>query len=185
LFLDAADRLFGESGDDLISGDRGNDLLDGGANNDNLNGEDGSDILIGGAGNDQINGGFGDLGSVDVASYATATAAVTVSLEKQFLNQNTFGAGVDYLRCVEGLIGSNFADTLIGDSGRNTVALIQVQADPNPVGAGLPDLAPSPWLLDRQAWSTLIDGTLLLLISYITNCGDDNRLQFCDLCSSA
>jgi Ca2+-binding RTX toxin-like protein len=121
LFVDAADRLFGESGDDLISGDRGNDLLDGGANNDNLNGEDGSDILIGGAGNDQINGGFGDLGSVDVASYATATAAVTVSLEKQFLNQNTFGAGVDCLRYVEGLIGSNFADTLLGDNGRNTI----------------------------------------------------------------
>ncbi|MFM7464249.1 MAG: bluetail domain-containing putative surface protein [Cyanobium sp.] len=121
LFIDEADRLYGESGDDLIKGDRGNDLLDGGDNNDNLDGEGGSDTLHGGAGNDQINGGFGDFGSVDFASYEQAGRAVTVSLLKQFLNQNTFGAGVDYLRNIEGLIGSSFADTLIGDNAKNTI----------------------------------------------------------------
>jgi hypothetical protein len=35
-----------------------------------------------------------------------------------------------------------------------------------------------PRPLDRQGWSTLVAGALLLLISFITNYGDDNLLQF-------
>jgi hypothetical protein len=46
-------------------------------------------------------------------------------------------------------------------------------------------LAPSelqpPRLLDRQGWSTLLAGALLLLISFTTNDGDDNLLQFASL----
>jgi ABC-type uncharacterized transport system YnjBCD ATPase subunit len=34
-----------------------------------------------------------------------------------------------------------------------------------------------PFLLDRQGWSTLVAGSLLLLISFTTNYGDDNRFQ--------
>jgi hypothetical protein len=34
---------------------------------------------------------------------------------------------------------------------------------------GLSDPAPFPWLPDRQGWSTLIAGALLLLISFTTN----------------
>ena len=40
-----------------------------------------------------------------------------------------------------------------------------------------PAVVPQPWLLDRQGWSTLLAGALLLLISYITNYGDDNLFQ--------
>ena len=43
---------------------------------------------------------------------------------------------------------------------------------------GLPDPVPRPWLLDRQGWSTLVAGALLLLISFTTNYGDDNLLLF-------
>jgi hypothetical protein len=42
---------------------------------------------------------------------------------------------------------------------------------------GLPgqlDSAPPPRLLDRQGWSTLAAGALLLLISFTTNYGNDN-----------
>jgi hypothetical protein len=37
--------------------------------------------------------------------------------------------------------------------------------------------APPPRLLDRQGWSALLAGALLLLISFTTNYGDDNLLQ--------
>ena len=44
--------------------------------------------------------------------------------------------------------------------------------------SGPPGLAPQPRLLDRQGWSTLVAGALLLLISFTANNGDDNLLQF-------
>ena len=43
---------------------------------------------------------------------------------------------------------------------------------------GQPDSVPPPRLLDRQGWSTLAAGALLLLISFTTNYGDDNPSQF-------
>jgi hypothetical protein len=36
-------------------------------------------------------------------------------------------------------------------------------------------------LLDLQGWSTLFAGSLLLLISFTTNFGDDNVFQFRNL----
>jgi hypothetical protein len=42
----------------------------------------------------------------------------------------------------------------------------------------------SPWLLDRQGWSTLLAGALLLLISFLANYGDDHLLQFGSLPAS-
>jgi hypothetical protein len=49
------------------------------------------------------------------------------------------------------------------------------------VGPSAPSDLPLPRLLDRQGWSTLLAGALLLLISFITNYGDDNLLQFANL----
>jgi hypothetical protein len=46
---------------------------------------------------------------------------------------------------------------------------------------GLPAPLPRPRLLDRHGWSTLIAGSLLLLISFTTNYGDDNLFQFGNL----
>lgn len=43
---------------------------------------------------------------------------------------------------------------------------------------GLPAPVPRPRLLDRQGWSTLVAGSLLLLISFTTNYGDDNLFEF-------
>jgi len=74
-----------------------------------MNGAGGDDVLSGGSGNDQINGGTG----VDTASYASASAAVTVDLSVTG-TQNTKGAGSDTLTAIERLIGSAFADTLSG-----------------------------------------------------------------------
>jgi hypothetical protein len=42
---------------------------------------------------------------------------------------------------------------------------------------GQSDSAPPPRLLDRQGWSTLLAGALLLPISLTTNCSNDNLFQ--------
>ena len=77
-------------------------------------------MLTGGAGNDTLAGGLNGAGG-DTASYATATAGVTVSLLLQGGTQNTVGAGVDTLTGIENLIGSAFNDTLTGDAGNNVL----------------------------------------------------------------
>ncbi|MGC4095937.1 MAG: calcium-binding protein [Nitrospira sp.] len=101
--------LNGSNFNDTLTGTSGNNVLKGRAGNDTLNGGAGNDKLEGEAGNDTLNGGTG----FDTASYAAATAGVTVDL---FLpdgfSQNTGGAGIDTLVSMENLIGSNFNDNL-------------------------------------------------------------------------
>jgi fibronectin-binding autotransporter adhesin len=54
------DRLFGGGGNDALTGGLGNDLLVGGAGTDRLSGGLGANVLIGGAGADKLTGGTGD-----------------------------------------------------------------------------------------------------------------------------
>jgi VCBS repeat-containing protein len=53
------DLIFGQNGDDRLSGGGGNDLLCGANGNDTLSGGDGADSLRGGSGNDRLTGGPG------------------------------------------------------------------------------------------------------------------------------
>lgn len=92
------------------------DAVGSGAGNDHLDGGAGDDYLDGGAGNDYLDGGLG----VDTASYASASAAVRVSLGESG-QQNTRGAGLDRLSGVENLVGSDFDDRLTGNRGANTL----------------------------------------------------------------
>jgi Ca2+-binding RTX toxin-like protein len=101
------DTIVGTWTDDTISGLAGNDKLTGGAGNDTLDG---------GAGNDTLTGSEGS----DTASYASATAAVTVSLAITKA-QNTKGAGTDTLSTIENLTGSSFNDVLTGSSAANVI----------------------------------------------------------------
>ena len=50
-----------------------------------------------------------------------------------------------------------------------------------PQNRSAPAVLPPPRLLDRQGWSTLLAGALLLLISFTTNYGDDNLLNLASL----
>ena len=88
----------------------------GSAYNDTLTGGAGAESFIGGLGGDKINGG----GGTDTASYATAKAAVTVSLALATA-QNTGGGGQDTLNGVENLTGSAFGDTLTGSAASNVL----------------------------------------------------------------
>ena len=111
-----ADVLLGGNGNDTLNGGDGNDVLIGGGGNNSLYGGNGNDLLIGGPGNDLLDGGAG----IDTASYASATAGVTVNLSLAG-QQNTVGAGLDTLVSIENLIGSDYNDTLTGDSNANVL----------------------------------------------------------------
>ncbi|HWA91727.1 MAG TPA: VCBS domain-containing protein [Rhizomicrobium sp.] len=100
----------------LLVGNSGANHLNGMAGDDMIRGGSGADTIDGGAGDDNLDGGVGQ----DTASYASATAGVTVSLANTGF-QNTVGAGWDKLTGFENLTGSGFADTLTGDSSKNTI----------------------------------------------------------------
>jgi Ca2+-binding RTX toxin-like protein len=91
-------------------------VITGNSGANTLNGGDGDDTLEGGSGTDVLTGGAG----VDTASYASATAAVTVSLALGTA-QNTGGAGTDTLTTIENLLGSGFADSLTGSATSNRI----------------------------------------------------------------
>jgi len=113
---DFGDSLRGDAGANRIYGYNGSDYLYGGDGNDYLWGGLGDDWLTGQGGNDTLDGSLG----VDWASYAGATAGVTVSLA--ILGpQNTVGAGIDTLIGIQNLSGSDLNDVLTGNGFDNTI----------------------------------------------------------------
>ena len=95
---------------------KGNDFsqtIVGGPGNNQLDGQGGSDVLEGGLGADRLIGGTG----VDTATYARATAGVTVSFANPAINSGE--AAGDTFDSVERLIGSAFSDRLNGANGVN------------------------------------------------------------------
>ena len=91
------------------------EIILGGSGSDQLTGNAGFNALDGGPGNDTLDGGAGS----DIATYASATSGVIVSLLRQGSAQNTQGAGTDTLTNFENLSGGAFNDTLGGDLGAN------------------------------------------------------------------
>jgi VCBS repeat-containing protein len=110
------DILVAGAGNNIINAGDGNDVLTAGSGNNELHGGAGNDLLFSGPGNDLLDGGTG----IDTASYAHATAGVTVDLSL-LTAQNTLGAGTDTLTGIENLTGSNFNDTLTGDNNNNII----------------------------------------------------------------
>lgn len=115
------DTLFGLGGDDFLAGGSGNDTLSGGDGFDTLSGGEGDDVLSGGGNNadSTLNGDelIGNGGS-DTASYAGAASGVAVDL----VNGGSLGeAGGDTYVSIENVLGSDFADVIIGDAGANVL----------------------------------------------------------------
>ncbi|MEK1933713.1 MAG: calcium-binding protein, partial [Pararhizobium sp.] len=103
------------AGADTVNGTRNNDVLLGLAGNDVLNGKDGDDGLVGGAGADKLIGGSGN----DLAVYVFATAGVLADLADASVNLGD--AKGDTFSSIEGIIGSDYADFLYGDTAANVL----------------------------------------------------------------
>ncbi len=128
LYFDGGIR--GTDQSDVLSGSADNDQIMGMAGNDKLTSLDGDDTLNGGEGNDKLDGGRG----IDVADYADALAGVYVNLAKSKA-QSTFAddlaaIGIDSLKNIENVVGSDFDDKLFGskfgnqldgDNGNDTI----------------------------------------------------------------
>jgi serralysin len=109
---DESNRLFGTDGSDMLVGLGGNDYLYGGH---------GEDLLIGGAGPDTL---FGDTAythgaEFDMAAYWDSPAGVVVDLSTGRGYGGT--AEGDWLVDIEGLFGSEYADTLTGNALANVL----------------------------------------------------------------
>jgi Ca2+-binding RTX toxin-like protein len=143
----------GTSADDNLTGTDETNVIDGRGGNDILNGLGGSDLLQGDAqvdenpGNDIVNGGAGDdflqpspgndtldggPGRLDMIDFTPMLAGVTANLATRKL----VGRGIGNMKVknVEGLFGSAFNDTLIGDNGPNF--LLGNEGTDRLVGAG-------------------------------------------------
>jgi len=119
-FFKFADNVY--SAVDLVSGVTSptpvvtNQTLTGTSGVDTLIGAAGADTLIGLAGADRLDGGEG----MDTASYATATAGLTVNMLTP--SKSTRDAYGDIFISIENLIGSNYNDTLCGDNLANVIS---------------------------------------------------------------
>jgi Ca2+-binding RTX toxin-like protein len=109
-----SDSLVGDSGPNTIYGVDGSDAVDGAAGDDRLDGGDGNDIVFGSTGDDLFNGGRG----IDNLNFAMSTGGVHADLSAGRVT----GEGSDRVAGVEDLGGTEFADVLTGNAGRNTIA---------------------------------------------------------------
>lgn len=94
-----------------ITGGSGTDTL---WSIENITGSTFDDVFFASAGNNVLDGGNG----TDTVSYARSGNLVMVSLAISKL-QNTGGSGMDTLLKIENMIGSDYNDTLTGNTGAN------------------------------------------------------------------
>ncbi|MFM8750271.1 beta strand repeat-containing protein, partial [Rhabdaerophilum sp.] len=129
-----------------------------------LTGGAGNDILTGGAGADTLNGGNG----TDIASYTTAGAGVTINLQTGI---HTGDAAGDVFNSIEGINGSYYADTLIGDASAN-ILRGDVGQDVLSGGVGGDTLDGGAGLYDTASYSTSAAAVSINLATGVYSGGD-------------
>jgi Ca2+-binding RTX toxin-like protein len=130
--LGGRDLINGRGGDDLICAGRGIDAIVGRGGTDSIDGGQGADSISGGTGADLIRTGKGFLNFVsgdggndsirggpglDIVDYFTARRPIRADLAAG----TATGHGNDLFHRVDGISGSDFGDTLNGDSGPNVL----------------------------------------------------------------
>lgn len=131
--------ILGMAGDDTLTGGNGNDYLEGGAGSDVLDGGLGNDTLAGGAGNDlyvfsrigsEILGvkllveGVGEANDdLDMLVFMGFNAGVSVRLDTTApqVVHSSLVMMLNDATSFEGLVGSQFNDTLVGNSRSNVI----------------------------------------------------------------
>ncbi|MEO1795248.1 MAG: calcium-binding protein, partial [Pseudomonadota bacterium] len=112
------DTLIGGLDAVTLNGGGGQDFLEGSTLNDSLLGGSGNDTMIGGTGADTLIGGAG----VDEADYSGSDAAISINLSAGATGDASGGhAEGDDLIDVENIVGSDFADLLIGNTDANVL----------------------------------------------------------------
>jgi len=114
---DGNDEIYGGDGYDQLKGEAGDDVIDGGAGPNDLYGDAGDDILVGGEGADTLYGGTGQ----DNVDYSNSAAGVNINLTTGVISggdadNDTIAEGV------EGVIGSDFDDVMVGFDHQGTTA---------------------------------------------------------------
>ena len=111
--------VFGTNFADTLTGSGLNDILRGGGGNDSIFGGNGFDVIRGGEGNDTIDGGGGG-DNISFSDSTTAGVGINFTLVRGSLDTvvdlTSIGLGTDTYRNIEGVIGTNFTDTLTGSS---------------------------------------------------------------------
>ena len=156
---DGNDYIFGGEGPDELHGGNGDDIVDGGSGTDKLLGENGDDILMGGIGGGVTQGDSDELigdeqgvdDGFDIANYSNSGIRLDVAAD--LTQQNLIAApGTahgfqpfnDLYSGLNGLVGSKFDDTLIGDDAVDAV-------DP----VALTPISFSNWLVGGSGSDTL------------------------------
>ncbi|MCB5190649.1 calcium-binding protein [Methylobacillus arboreus] len=112
-------------GDNIVYGGAGNDLITSGNGNNELYGGAGNDTLQGGSGTNKFFGGTGK----DTVTYENAGSGVVVNLLDNQVNNITNilnitqsgNAAGDQFDGIENLVGSQYADHLIGNGNANHI----------------------------------------------------------------
>lgn len=173
--------LVGSAFDDNLQGDASGNILFGQAGNDTLSGGEGNDLLIGGAGADVLDGGAG----YDQVLYTTATQGIIANLSAP--SSNTGDAAGDTYIGIEGLVGSQFGDLLIGGASStlsgfggddNLVGgslgdyLFGDDGNDNLYGGGSGDYLSGGAGFDAARYDTATSGVTAVLINSVFNTGD-------------
>ncbi|MFK7875206.1 MAG: calcium-binding protein, partial [Paracoccaceae bacterium] len=112
--ISSFENLTGSVFDDVLRGDDRGNTIRGGAGDDTISGQAGDDLLVGGLGADEI---FGNEGT-DTADYRLSNALVFADLRDGAVGVGGHATGDTYTG-VENLIGSQFADSLVGNDLNN------------------------------------------------------------------
>ncbi|MFM2308348.1 MAG: hypothetical protein RLY87_468 [Chloroflexota bacterium] len=121
-------RIIGDNTAEEINGGTNSDYLDGAGGNDMLFGDAGNDTILGGIGDDQLTGGTGDDSidggtGVDTVDFALSGTLAVNPVTVNMTTGTASGAaiGIDSLKNVENIRGSNSNDILTGNSGNNSL----------------------------------------------------------------
>jgi Ca2+-binding RTX toxin-like protein len=99
--------VLGSNFNDTLRGDEGDDLILGGAGNDDIDAFGGNDYILPDAGNDSVDGGEGVL---DYVAFSGSTVGIVADIAAG----TATGEGTDSLAGTEGIVGSDFDDTITG-----------------------------------------------------------------------
>ncbi len=123
------DTLYGGDDSDTLVGGDGNDYSDGGEGDDTLYGDDGNDVIIGGTGSDWIDYRYLDGSSNDGFYINISTSSGTA----------THSTGNDEISGVEGVLASEFGDTITVSSDNSSITILGAGGDDTLTGSDSSD----------------------------------------------